>query len=130
MNPAHFQAQMQRLITRFGQRNFDPEFVRLVWQAVCGMSDTGFQRLCDVLIGSRSQSKPPLLSEFREAFHNEQKLRFQNDLKGAASFFKRQAPEEMRQHLRVVLSQEYGGVGGVGEALEVARLRQQTKGAK
>lgn len=128
MNPAFFQAQIQRLITRFGQKAFDPEFCKLIWREAHDMSEQGFMRYCDVLIGSRSANKPPLLSEFREARLKEQKLKFDNDVRGATQFLKRQAPEEMRKHLRAVLSREYGAVESVSEALEVARIRRATGG--
>jgi hypothetical protein len=128
MSPDFFKAQMARLQTRFTPRAIDNEFVKLVWQACADMSEPGFQRMCDVFIGSRTASKPPLLSDFREGYLLEQKRHFENDVRGATSALKRQAPEDMRRHLRVVLSQEYGGVDSAKDALEIARIKQRTKG--
>lgn len=128
MTPLDFDRGIKRLITRFGERNFDAEFIKLVWSEVHDMSDSGFQRFVDVLIGSRTANKPPLLSEFREARMQEQKIKFQNDVAGAANFLQRKAPEEMRKSMRLALSKEFGGVESVGDAMEVARLRLRTKG--
>lgn len=127
MNGIFFQSQVQRLILRFGQRNFDPEFCKLIFREVDGMSEQGFLRFCDVLIGSRTPNKPPLLTDFREARLNEQKHKFENDVRGATQALTRRAPEEMRKYLRQVLSHDYGGVESVKEALEIARLRLRTK---
>lgn len=131
MNPILFQAQMQRLITRFGVKAFDPEFSKLIWREVHDMSEPGFVRFCDVLIGSRTAHKPPLLSEFREARMNEEKLKFQNDLAGATQTLRKRAPAEMRAHLRSVLTKEFGaGIETISDALELAQLRQRTEGPK
>src|SRR4051812_17815310 len=83
MTEAFFKSQMSRLQTRFGAKNIDNEFIKLVWQATADMSESGFQRMCDVFIGSRTAHKPPLLSDFREAYLLEQKRRFDNDVQGA-----------------------------------------------
>jgi hypothetical protein len=121
---AFFKTQMVRLQTRFTAKAFDSEFVALIWREVHDMSESGFQRFCDVMIGSRTAHKPPLLSEFREARINERKLKFENDVRGAAQSLKR-APEEMRRHMRAILSKEFGGVESVGDALEIAQLRRR-----
>lgn len=128
MNPLLFQAQMQRLITRFGQKAFDPEFSKLVWSEVRDMSEPGFVRFCDVLIGSRTAHKPPLLSEFREARMNEQKLKFENEVRDAAQSLRR-APAEMREHLRKLLEKEMGaGIETLSDAVELVQLRNRTAG--
>jgi len=125
MTQEFFRTQLTRLRTRFGERNVDQEFVQLVWREVHDMSEASFKRFCDVLIGSRSANKPPLLSEFREARMNEQKLKFDNDVKAATQMLKRQAPEEMRKHMRQVLSRDFGAVESITDALEIARLRRR-----
>lgn len=125
MTPAFFQTQITRLRIRFSDRNFDQEFVQLVWRECHDMSEPGFQRLCDVFIGSRTANKPPLLSEFREARINEQKLRFDNETKAAARTLSRTAPAETRAHLRKVLSADFGACESAADALEIARLRRR-----
>ena len=127
MSPAFFFEQWDRLKVRFGVRAMDEEFKRLCALEVNTMSEAGFRRFVDVMIGSRMYNKPPLLSEFREARLNEEKLKFQNDVIGAAAFVQKRAPEEMRNHLRNILSKEFGKVSGVAEALEVARVRLRIK---
>lgn len=128
MTQAFFLQQVKRLQVRFGERALDAEFVQLIWREVHEMSEHAFQRFCDVMIGSRSHNKPPLLSEFREARMQEQKLRFENDVRGASQSLERKAPAEMREHLGKVLSAEFGKVDGVGDALAIARLRLRTRG--
>jgi hypothetical protein len=123
MTLLEFKHQTNRLRIRFGEKHFDEEFLKLVWREVSDMSAHGYQRFCDVLIGSRTANKPPLLSEFREARLSEQKIKFQNDLRGAQNFLEREAPLEIRKHLKTILSKEFGGVESVSEALEVARTK-------
>lgn len=124
MTDIGFKDQIKRLRTRFGDKNFDAEFIQLVWTEVHDMSEHAFKRFVDVLIGSRTANKPPLLSEFREARQNEQKLKFDNDVRGAAQALRR-APEEMRKHLRQVLKADFGGVTSLTDAMEVARIQQR-----
>lgn len=127
MTEIFFKDQIRRMKERFGDRAFDNQLVMLIWSECHDLPEATFRRTCDVFIGSRSHNKPPLLSEFREARLAEEKLKFQNDLKGATNFVERKAPEEMRKHLRAVLSKEYGGVDSVKDAFEISRLRLRTK---
>lgn len=126
MTLQEFNAQWTRLKVKFG-RHMDDELKILVSQTVSGMSELAFKRACDVWIGERTINKPPMLSDFREADRLEQKRKFDNDLRGATDMLKRGAPEEMRRHLRAVLSSEYGGVESATDALEIARLKARTK---
>lgn len=129
MTQAFFLQQVKRMHVRFGEKALDAEFVQLIWRETHDMSESAFQRFVDVMIGSRTHNKPPLLSEFREARMREQKLKFDNDVRGAAQTLAKQAPEEMRKHLRAILSKEFGSVSSIAEALEVARLRLRLEGA-
>lgn len=122
-----FKTHITRLQVRFGNRAIDNEFIQLAWREVHDMSEAWFARTVDTWIGSRSHNKPPLLSEFREARIAEEKLKFENDLRGATGFLERRAPEEMRKHLRAILIKEFGGVEGIQDALEVARLKQKVR---
>lgn len=129
MTQEFFKNQISRLKERFSDRAFDNQFVMLIWADCHDMAESAFKRSCDVFIGSRSPNKPPLLSEFREARLAEEKTKFENDLKGASNFLKRKAPDEMRKHLRAILSKEFGGVESVKDALDVARHRLRVKAA-
>jgi hypothetical protein len=125
MDEQFFRGQIGRLRTRFGDRAFDNELVRLIAAEVHDMSEQGFLRFCDVMIGSRPHTKPPLLTEFREARLKESKRRFEDDLRGATNMLNRKAPEEMRKHRRLILSRDFGGVESVNDALEIARHNLQ-----
>lgn len=118
--------QINRLKSRFGEKAFDDEFVKLATKELMNMVDTNVIRSVDVWIGSRAHNRPPLLTDFREARIAENKAKFENDLRGATNFLERRAPGEMRANLRTVLSKEFGQVDSIGEALEIARLRFQT----
>ncbi len=118
-----FKAQITRLQVRF-PKALDNEFVMLAWKETHDMSESGFQRFCDVLIGSRTHHKPPLLSEFREARLNEHKRQFDNDVRAAASvMFGGATPGSRKAHVLRLLSKEYGKVSSVTEAVEVARMK-------
>jgi hypothetical protein len=119
MKQEFFKSQIARLQIRFGEKNLDPEFIQLIWREVHDMSDAGFTRFCDVLIGSRTSNKPPLLSDFREARLAEQKLKFQNEAVGAARAFE----NGPKKNLSEVLSGHFGKVGSIAEAIEVAKLK-------
>ena len=131
MTEQFFANQWQRLVTRFGERSMDAEFMRLCANEVHDMSEAAFARFCDVLIGSRTANKPPLLSEFREARLAENKRRFDNEVRGAANamFGPSGTPQERKAHVLKVLSKEFGSVSSIAEALEVARLRLRLEGA-
>lgn len=125
MTEQFFAEQWKRLEIRFGSKSMDAEFMRLCAREVHDMSDSALKRAVDVWIGSRTANKPPLLSEFREARLAEQKLRFDNDVRGAANtlFGPKGGPSERKAHVLKVLSKEFGNVSSIAEALEVARLR-------
>ena len=130
MNPQKFHVQWQRLVVRFGARSMDDEFKLLASKEVHDMGEAAFHRFVDVMIGSRTANKPPLLSEFREARLAENKLRFDNMTRAAAQtlFGPDGPPADRRAHVLKVLSKEYGAVNSITEALEIARLRLRTDG--
>ncbi|MGE0525862.1 MAG: hypothetical protein AB7G93_09670 [Bdellovibrionales bacterium] len=127
MTPEFFKQQWDRLKVRFGDRAMDDEFGRLALAEVRDMSEDAFKRAVDVWIGSRPHNKPPLLSEFREARLAREKRKLEHEASGAAQTL-RKAPEEMKQHMRKILSQEYGGVDSVTDAFEIARIRRLSSG--
>lgn len=126
MTDAFFKHQVQRLRARFGEKNFDHEFIQLVWREVYDMDEQAFIKTVDVMIGTRTPNRPPLLTDFRDARLAWQKRKFDEDLRGATRFLQKRAPEEMRNHLRLVLSKDFGGVESVTDALEIAKLKRQT----
>jgi len=127
MTKDFFLHQVTRLQTRFGDRAIDAEFVKLVWAEIHEMNEQDFLRAVNVWIGSRPYTKPPLLTEFREARMASSKNKFESDLRGSANFLSRKAPEEMRNKLKQILSKEHGGVDSLRDALEVAKLNLRLK---
>jgi hypothetical protein len=115
MSPVFFFEQWQRLKNKFG-KNMDDELKLLVTEVVKDMSEAGFRRAVDVWIGSRTPNKPPLLSEFREAYLKEQQQRFRNETTATARGLYKQ-PGNIREVLKPI----FGGVSSVKEALEIAK---------
>ncbi len=124
MTQEQFKSQVSRLIKRFGDRAFDNEFVLLVWREVDTMNAFDFTRTVDVFIGSRSHNKPPLLSEFREARLAIEKNALTRDIRGACTVLQHPAMRPLAD----VLRKDFGAVENVKDALQIARLKLQTKG--
>ncbi len=120
MTQIFFLSQIDRLKRRFGEKHFDIEFIKLVGQEVNSMSDMGLQRFVDVMIGSRTHNKPPLLSEFREARLNEEKQRLSRDGQKWVEEISRPARQK---GLKKILKELYG-VSSVKEAIEYERLQK------
>lgn len=85
MKSDYFLTHIKLLQNRFGEKALNKSFVDLVWREVCTMSDFGFARTCEVFIGSRPHTKPPLLTDFREARLRDEKREFDNQVRDAAS---------------------------------------------
>lgn len=126
MTAAFYGSQVIRLQHRFGNRAFDQEFCDLVWRECHTMSDFGFQRLVDVFIGHRTANKSPLLADFREGRLNEEKAKFQNDLKKAVETFEHPAKHD---GLKRYLAREYPGCKTLWEAVQVQVLRNKIDSA-
>ncbi len=127
MTQEFFLRQIDRLKRRFGDKNFDVEFIRLVSQEVKTLSELGFQRAVDIWIGSRSPHKPPLLSEFREARLNEEKTRLERDANQVTQSFNSPARDG---GLKKVLKEQFGNVSSVKEAVELIRLKKRLADAE
>jgi hypothetical protein len=127
MKQAFFVEQFERLRRRFGEKAMDDEFKALVAEACFTMSEPELKRTVDVFIGSRPHTKPPLLTDFRDAAQAEANRNFKADVRWAANFVTRRAPADMKAQLKRTLSQEYGGVDSVSDALAIARIRNQTR---
>lgn len=127
MTEIFFVSQIERLKRRFGEKHFDIEFIKLVSHEARAMSDTGFQRAVDIWIGSRTHLKPPLLSEFREAKLNEERIRLENTIRGANTVLSHPAKQE---GLKRILKEQYAGVSSVTEAVDLIKLRKNLSEAE
>lgn len=123
MTPMTFDAQMNRLQVRFGNRAIDEEFSRLVWRECASMLDEAFIRFVDVMIGSRTHTKAPLLAEFREARLAEEKHRFNRDVQGAAQAFEHGWSDKPTSQILHELG--YTGCKTLVEAMELEIHRRQ-----
>jgi hypothetical protein len=125
MTHEFFKEQVSRLRTRFGEKAFDDEFVKLAWLEVGEMSDLGFKRTCDTFIGSKPWSQPPLLADFREARLTELRSQLKTEVATAA----RALFPVTKKTANEVLRPFFGEVTGVLEAWSVARRRGRGEGA-
>lgn len=70
---SEFQKEIARLVDRFGERNFSPEFVKLIAEHVSDLDHFWFSRLVTNMIAERRPTDPPLLQDFRiPAYHRRQ----------------------------------------------------------
>lgn len=123
----YYLSQIERLKRRFGERHFDPEFIKLVALEAHQMSDLGFQRTVDVMIGSRTANKPPLLSDFREARRNEEKHQFDNMTRAAAQVLSLPAKTD---GLKKILKEQYGNAESVNDAIDLVKFRKRMEESK
>lgn len=114
--------QLERLKRRFGEKNFDPEFIKLVANEVRAMTDYDFVRFCDVLIGTRSPNRPPLISDFREARIAADKASFARMVSDGAKILEHPAKGD---GLKKVLKEQFGNVLSVTDAIEWKRMQNQ-----
>lgn len=121
-----FGEQVQRLRSRFGEKAFDNELCRLIALEVKEMHPHDFVRTVDVMIGSRPHSKPPLLSEFREARLQAEKMKHQQELRQAVETFNHPAKSD---GLRRFLAMNYPGAKTLWEAVQIQVLRNQVERA-
>lgn len=121
-----FKSQIDRLKLRFGEKAFDPEFIRLLHKEVNPMSNQSFVHVVDVLIGSRPASRPPLLIDFREMRIKIEKEDFNKVVNGAVKTVYNPANHN---GLKSYLAKEYPGCNSLWEAVEVERLRIKVKRA-
>ncbi len=122
MTEIYFISQIDRLKRRFGDKNFDPEFIRLASFDAHKMSDSWFQRAVDVWIGSRPVSKPPLIADFKEAMLKEEKFRLDNIARDANKAIERPANGD---GLKKILKDQFGGTNSVKDAIEYIKLQNR-----
>lgn len=84
MTRQFFETQVSRLVRRFGDRAFDPEFVALVADEVKDLPAEAFKLVVDTWIGNRRPHDPPMRADFVEARLAHAKLRLKAEAKGAA----------------------------------------------
>ncbi len=77
------------------------------------------------MIGTRPASRPPILTDFRDAKNNAEKLRFEKDVNGAAQAVKGWDNLALGR----ALATHYPGCKTVLEAFELARFRLQMERA-
>lgn len=124
MTGPEFSAQMQRLERHFGKKQFSQEFVELVFREIGQMTAYGLQRAVDTWIGTRAHTRPPLLTDFRDASLAEAKRFFQREVSGAADWRGKQTTEQKLKALR----KAFGHVESIGDAIEVAKVQNGTNG--
>lgn len=124
MTEIFYITQIDRLKRRFGDKNFDAEFIKLAGFEAKLMSDTWFQKTVDTWIGSRAPNKPPLLSEFKEARLSEERIRLNNMTRDAGQVLSHPAKAE---GLKKILKEQFGNAQSVMDAVELLRLKKELK---
>lgn len=125
MTQAFFITQMDRLKRRFGEKNFDAEFMRLASHEVSKMSEQAFQKAVDIWIGNRKTHDYPLIANFTEARLAEEKREL-----GLVAW---QAAKAMtsgsvdKEGLKRILKEEFGGCLTVADAIEYTRMQNKIK---
>ncbi len=114
--------QLERLKRRFGEKNFDAEFIKLVANEVRTMQPYDFIKQCDAWIGSRPPNKPPLLTDFREARLASEKTKFNFMVSDGAKVLEHPAKND---GLKKVLKEQFGNVLNVTDAIEWKRMQNQ-----
>jgi len=76
-----FTLNINNMSQRFGEKSFDAQFVRILWDLVKDQNYDWFQKTCDVFIGERPAHKPPLIVDFREAISKQKQNAFQSNLR-------------------------------------------------
>lgn len=74
-NRQEFQKQVQRLITCFGEKNYMPERVEIIWKFVCDLGDEWFQATVSSMIAT--ERMPPLPNQFQQAAIDERQKRYE-----------------------------------------------------
>jgi hypothetical protein len=115
MTPEFFDIQWDRLVRKFGAREMDEELKLLARDCVLWMTEVVFKEVVDQWIGERKSTQAPRLSDFKNA----------RVITPSAPPPKqdqpKRPPEEMREHMKSVLTRAYGGVKSATDALEVAK---------
>ncbi len=121
--------QINRLKSRFGDKAFDDEFVKLAKAEFVPMADGNVIRAVDVWIGSRPANRPPLIADFREARLAEAKVRIDYAASEAMRGFER-GPRGSIESFRRIMRPLVGHVESVAEAIEIRKIQIRAEKAK
>lgn len=125
--PMLVMSQINRLKSRFGEKAFDDEFVKLATRELMAMVDANVIRSIDLWIGNRPHNRPPLLADFREARLAEAKVKFEYSARESMRAFE---SRRLGKSAIEMLKPLVGRVSSVAEAVEVRRLQIQAEMAK
>lgn len=106
--------QVDRLKIRFGAKAFDSEVVKVLAIEAASMSDEFFRRTVDTWIGTRKNTNPPLLTDFREAKCAYERGKLTREADGAHRTFSYGLKDALRHHYKV---------DTVEEAFELEKLK-------
>lgn len=126
MTEDFFRQQIERLKVRFGAKAFDYEFIRILGLEVATIGDEFFRRTVDTWIGTRKNSSPPLLTDFREARLAFEKNKFKAEVERASNTFNHGLKDVLRKHYKVDTLQEAFEL----EKLKIRLGGQDDRGAK
>jgi len=116
-----FKSEIKRLRVRFGDRAFDAEMTKLVWDEVSTMSADGFHKYVSTLIGHRGPFDPPLLAEFREARLFEERNNLKKETAGAG----RELRKVDSLGFDRMLALNFPGAKSAKDALAIAKKKRQ-----
>jgi hypothetical protein len=114
MTQTFFVEQMHRLKTRFGEKSFDIELIKLLGREIASVEEDFFRRTVDTWIGMRKNNNPPLLVDFREARLAFEKNNLARETIGASKNFAFSLKEVLQKHYKVET---------VKEAYELEKLK-------
>jgi hypothetical protein len=114
MREDFFHQQIARLKTRFGDKAFDNEFIKVLSLEVAKLPDEFFRRQIDTWIGTRKNNNPPLLTEFKEARLAYERNQLNKEVNQASTGFQSGLKEALRKHYNV---------DSIQEAFEIERLK-------
>ena len=122
MTSSELNEQILRLKTKFGEKAFDVESVALIRREVINMRGEEFRFLVDGLISTRLHSRPPLVSDFRDARLAVEKRILEATVSAAS---RAMSSPVFHSGLKSYLEKEFPGCRTLNEAVEVRRLQIQ-----
>jgi hypothetical protein len=121
MTAAHFNQQMGRLYSLFGEKNFPPERLKIIWSSVEGLDDGSFTKIINHFVSSFRQA--PLPKDFNEASRLERHHAFKPNMPSIETI------SHNSGSLKKVLEEKYPGCKNLLEAIEVHKLKLKIKRA-
>lgn len=114
MKQTFFLEQMNRLKSRFGPKNFDIEFIKVVGIEIASVSEEFFMQTVNTWIGERKTSQPPLRSDFRDCRLAYEKTKLNTVVEKAAQTFHYGLKDVLKKHYKV---------DTLSEAMELERMK-------